>query len=648
MEVTLAAFQKRYQYKSPSDLIGKGGFSDVYKAWDTQDEQFVALKIATASASEKYDLTNEVKKIKKLKHPNLIEYYDLYEVCTGTKDIHGHELNYQVAVMEYADGGTLGDLLKNKPLTNTEAEELAEGIIDGLAYLHANNITHRDLKPANILLTTKDGKRIPKITDFGLAKNTAAGNTASTMLVGTVEYMAPEFFKQAEGETTTAAADVWSIGVILLEALTGIHPFGKTTQGKSNEQIIYNILSADLNPSLQNLRAPFKELITRCLIREPRLRTQTAEELKGLLQNAPNDFSERTQIIDYKPQAKIVNVPESKWKKWGKALFDFDFRNGNWKKILARELLLALMLVFFVFGTVYTVLFVQWIIDVDNNEFLDEIFYLLSLVVISIFYILRFVIFIFNWMITTLGIELPSISEKTIKRTKYGFLILLLLGIIGLLAYYLKENFVKNGGEDYLEIAVSIFKGKPTFDPNEPYVSSDPNFKKEGDKPELQLPKGAVLLKEDSNTKSNNNSDRKFPSSLPMMKEKKASNDEVTERNKIKKIEIRKAQIKYIIVVTEWTRYSKTDEGKSFSYPSKVISNIIKLKKIDFEIEYNLKQFARKHDCYSNHIIDFVTAVNVFSFDDFESAANYRSSILMPLDCSIEIYESTIAEIEGR
>ncbi len=344
MEVTLAAFQKRYQYKSPADLIGKGGFSDVYKAWDTQDEQFVALKIATASASEKYDLTNEVKKIKKLKHPNLIEYYDLYEVSTGTKDIHGHELNYQVAVMEYAEGGTLGDLLKNKPLTHTEAEELAEGIIDGLAYLHANNITHRDLKPANILLTTKDGKRIPKITDFGLAKNLAAGHTTSTMLLGTVEYMAPEFFKQAEGETTTTAADVWSIGVIFLEALTGIHPFGKTTQGKTNEQIIYNILSADINPALQNLRPPFKELITRCLIREPKLRPQNATELKGLLLNIPNDFSERTQIIERKPLNKTTDKPISKWKKWGKSLFDFDLRNGKWKKVLAREFLVALIL----------------------------------------------------------------------------------------------------------------------------------------------------------------------------------------------------------------------------------------------------------------------------------------------------------------
>jgi serine/threonine protein kinase len=451
MEVTLAAFQKRYQYKAPADLIGKGGFSDVYKAWDTQDEQFVALKIATASAGEKYDLTNEVKKIKKLKHPNLIEYYDLYEVSTGTKDIHGHDLNYQVAVMEYAEGGTLGDLLKNKPLTHTEAEELAEGIIDGLAYLHANNITHRDMKPANILLTTKNGKRIPKITDFGLAKNTAAGNTASTMLVGTVEYMAPEFFKQAEGETTTAAADVWSIGVILLEALTGIHPFGKTTQGKNNEQIIYNILSADFNPSLQNLHAPFKELITRCLIREPRLRPQMAEELKGLLQNAPNDFSERTQIIDYKPQAKNVITPEPKWKKLGKALFDFDLRNGNWKKILARELLLALMLVFFVFGSVYAVLFVQWIIDVDNNGFLDEIFHLLSLAAISIFFILRFVILIFNWVFKTLGIDLAIFTKRSAKAIYYVVIVFCFVVIVGKFASYLKLEYKIDNSQNRYE-----------------------------------------------------------------------------------------------------------------------------------------------------------------------------------------------------
>ncbi len=149
MEVTLEAFQKRYQYKSPTDLIGRGGFSDVYKAWDTQDEQFVAIKIASATPGEKYTLESEVKKIKKLKHPNLIEYYESYEVSTGTKDIHGNTLNYQVAVMEYADGGTLADLLKTRALTIPEVEDLAAGIINGLAYLHANNISRRDLKPAN-------------------------------------------------------------------------------------------------------------------------------------------------------------------------------------------------------------------------------------------------------------------------------------------------------------------------------------------------------------------------------------------------------------------------------------------------------------------------------------------------------------------
>ncbi len=307
MEVTLEAFRKRYQYESPKDLIGKGGFSDVYKAWDTQDEQFVALKIATASPGEKYNLVSEIKKIKKLKHPNLINYYEVYEVSTGTKDIHGNALNYQVAVMEYAEGGTLADLLKKRILKYTEAEEMAQGIINGLAFLHSNNITHRDLKPANILITHKDCKPIPKITDFGIAKDNTLGNTASTLLVGTVEYMAPEFFNEGANQKVSSAADVWSLGVIILEAITGIHPFGKTSQGKNNEQIIYNILSSDINPGLQNLHAPFKELVTRCLIREPNLRPQNAEELNGFLHKTEDNFAERTQIIT-KPKP-IKNEP---------------------------------------------------------------------------------------------------------------------------------------------------------------------------------------------------------------------------------------------------------------------------------------------------------------------------------------------------
>ena len=82
MKVTLEAFSERYKYEDPKDLIGKGGFSEVYKAWDKEDEQFVALKIATVITSEKYSLASEVKKIKKLRHPNLIEYYEIYEQLT--------------------------------------------------------------------------------------------------------------------------------------------------------------------------------------------------------------------------------------------------------------------------------------------------------------------------------------------------------------------------------------------------------------------------------------------------------------------------------------------------------------------------------------------------------------------------------------
>jgi serine/threonine protein kinase len=308
MEVSLQSFRTRFSYDSQKDLLGKGGFGDVYKAYDNEDQIFVALKIAHASADDKHNLINEIKRFKKLNHPNIIKHIEAYEVNTGGFDIHGRPIINHVGVLEYADKGTLADLLKNQndfgSFGNFRSlmEDLATDIIDGLAYLHSQNIIHRDLKPTNILLFSEGDKLRAKITDFGIAKK-ADATAASTQLVGTVEYMAPEYFTTGN---ITKASDIWSLGVMLLEALTGTHPFGKTTQGLSNEQIIRNILSKDLQENLAH--APLKELLTRCLLREPQLRPQNAEELKGLMQSGGDEFSERTQIIN--PPKKLL--PEQK------------------------------------------------------------------------------------------------------------------------------------------------------------------------------------------------------------------------------------------------------------------------------------------------------------------------------------------------
>lgn len=686
MEVTLAAFQKRYQYKAPSDLIGKGGFSDVYKAWDTQDEQFVALKIATASADEKYDLTNEVKKIKKLKHPNLIEYYDLYEVSTGTKDIHGHNLNYQVAVMEYADGGTLGDLLKNKPLTHTEAEELAEGIIDGLAYLHANNITHRDLKPANILLTTKDGKRITKITDFGLAKNTTAGNTASTMLVGTVEYMAPEFFKQAEGETTTAAADVWSIGVILLEALTGIHPFGKTTQGKNNEQIIYNILSANFNPSLQNLRAPFKELITRCLIREPKLRPQSAEELKGVMLRVGDAFAERTQIISTKQKILKAETGKSKWQRLITALFDFDVRNGKWRNVLAREFLLALGLpiligllhiafmipLYFVtkpivekrIETIWSIseqefginsetrspdgykFSLYWVysnLSKRDNISLENLHALFLTDYLDIEHFGNLIDFITSqhgYIIDSIfGFAfLPAIFLYPIRFSR-----LILLWAFGTLGFSTTERTSKAIKYSLLILFLFCLSGFIIYlfyslKKNTELVQSTNYITKTVSTVDL-LEKYRIKPAVDPASP---------PAKLPSTKEKFTPNEfeaidpNFSESKSVKPIiNKKKSSLTFMVITKKWFVYYKNDPNR---YDYVAVSEVIKIKNLTFEKEYKIKEDASHHSCYGR--AEIFPTTEIHKYPSFEEAALFRDGELLGLfNCKLPYSQSSVDDL---
>ncbi len=344
MEVSLAAFRKRFIYNQQSDLLGNGGFSQVYKAFDNEDKIYVALKIYQGDPHSKYNLINEVKRFKKLRHPNIIEHIEAYEVNTGAFDIHGNPVQYQVGILEYADSGTLGDLLKKGKPDFRLLENITKDIIEGLAYLHDNNIIHRDLKPSNILLFKQGENLRAKITDFGIAKNTDA-TAASTQLVGTVEYMAPEFFKN-DTAGITLAADLWSLGVILLEALTGIHPFGKAGTGSTSEQIIHNILLAS-PVEAQNSSSfpePLKSIITNCLRRDPNLRPTTAADLKHYFDGKREDvFGERTQLIDTKFKKAVAETQKSKWGNWLRALYDFDLRKGKWKWVIAKEILVLLV-----------------------------------------------------------------------------------------------------------------------------------------------------------------------------------------------------------------------------------------------------------------------------------------------------------------
>ena len=343
MEVSLQSFRKRYTYDSQKDLLGKGGFGEVYKAYDNEDKIFVALKMTQGIADSKYNLIDEIKRYKKINHSNIVEHIEAYEVNTGSSDIHGVPIIYHVGVLEYADKGTLADLLKENNTDPRILEEIVEDIIHGLAYLHSQNIIHRDLKPSNILLFNEGEKIRAKITDFGIAKR-ADATAASTQLVGTVEYMAPEFFSTGN---ITPSADVWSLGVMMIEIFTEIHHFGKNSEGFSNEQIIANILTKDLSRISQGIYAPYKDIVTRCLMREVTLRPANANPIQGMLSNPQDAFSEKTQVINIQKSKLVVLTKMERIKKIGASLLDFDISKPKRKKAIAREILLFLGIIAF-------------------------------------------------------------------------------------------------------------------------------------------------------------------------------------------------------------------------------------------------------------------------------------------------------------
>ena len=203
--------------------LGAGGMGEVYRARDTRLGRIVAIKVLGAHLSDKPDLRErferEAQAVANLHHPNICVLYDV-----------GREADTDYIVIEYLDGETLAQRLTNGPLPLDQALEIGAQIADALDAAHRRGITHRDLKPANIMLT-KSGA---KLLDFGLAKlnapvdgdvttlSTIGATSSAGMLVGTIHYMAPE---QLEGKPVDARTDIYAVGAIMQEMLTGKRAF---------------------------------------------------------------------------------------------------------------------------------------------------------------------------------------------------------------------------------------------------------------------------------------------------------------------------------------------------------------------------------------------------------------------------------------
>lgn len=253
--------------------LGRGGMGVVYRAIQLSLKRVVALKMILASSHTSREtlqrFRSEAETIAAMRHPNIIHIYDVMS-CQGIPCFS----------MEFVEGGSLEQRIANKPMPAGSAARLSLTLARAVQAAHQGGIIHRDLKPANILLT-EDGT--PKITDFGLAKrlDQEGVQTRSGYIMGTPHYMAPE---QAEGDSKRfgPATDVYALGAILYEMLTGKPPF----RGETTSQILKQVLFDEPTPpgKLQaGIPAGLEAICLKCLQKDPARRYLTAGELAEAL-----------------------------------------------------------------------------------------------------------------------------------------------------------------------------------------------------------------------------------------------------------------------------------------------------------------------------------------------------------------------------
>jgi len=269
-------------------LVGRGGSAEVWGATDGALDRRVALKLVTASGGEDSGrVGDEARLLARLSHPGLVPVYD-----AGTDDG-----GRPYVVMELVEGETLADVVRRGPVPPAEVARAGQGLAQALSYVHAQGLVHRDVKPANVLVG-RDGR--VRLTDFGIARLVdGARVTATGLTVGTASYLSPE---QVTGRAVGPATDVYALGLVLLECLTGEREY----PGAAIEVAVARLHRQPDVPD--TLPSGWPGLLRAMTAREPEDRPSTDEvaaELGSIVAGgdattvlAPAPAADRTQVID--------------------------------------------------------------------------------------------------------------------------------------------------------------------------------------------------------------------------------------------------------------------------------------------------------------------------------------------------------------
>jgi eukaryotic-like serine/threonine-protein kinase len=251
-------------------IVGSGGVADVYRATDEQLGRDVALKViphGIAGSTELQRVDDEVRLLAGFNHPALVTLYDVLAADDGRSS---------TLVMQFVEGDDLSAHIARGALPTTEVAEIGTAVAQALAFVHASGVIHRDVKPANILLPAS-GPQPALLADFGIARLIdSTGVTATGTIIGTASYLSPE---QARGATLSDRTDIYSLGLVLLEAVTGNRAF----PGSAVESVAARLggdpeIAADLDHD-------WSALLARMVDRDPRSRpsaAEVAEELSSL------------------------------------------------------------------------------------------------------------------------------------------------------------------------------------------------------------------------------------------------------------------------------------------------------------------------------------------------------------------------------